>query len=151
MTINEGGRHMSTLMDFEKKNEELISESYFRLSVIEKIFEIMERKKINQTDLAKRMNLSKSQVSRLLSDDRNLTLLSISKIFMAMEEEPAILSKSELNDLSKKQSNAQIMIHLQLDYGSMPRTEQANVPKKLRGRKVGLYNNFNIPSPWGKV
>ncbi len=87
---------MSTLMDFAKKNKALVSEHFLRLQVVEKFFEIMEEKKITQSQLAKKMKLSKSQISRLLSDDRNLTLSSIARIFFALGEEVEIITKSQV-------------------------------------------------------
>lgn len=90
---------MTSLMDFERKHKKEIEEKYFNLEVVEKIFELMDRKKINQTQLAEKMGLSKSQVSRLLSDERNLTLASIKKIFTALGEEPAIMTKREIKNL----------------------------------------------------
>ena len=51
---------MSTLMKFEKESEALVHENFLRLQILERIFEIMNEKKITQTKLAKKMKLSKS-------------------------------------------------------------------------------------------
>lgn len=111
---------MSTLMRFEQKNESLVQERYLQLEIMEKIFEIMERKGITQTDLAKKMNLSKSQISRLLADDRNLTLSSVSRIFSALGEKLAILTKSEETSLYNQGQQTETVIHLNVSYAQMP-------------------------------
>jgi len=107
-------------MRIEKKNETLVHEKYLRLEIIEKIFEIMEEKRIKQTDLARKMKISKSQVSRLLADDRNLTLSSVAKIFAALGEELAILTKSEEVSLAEQSKKTQSVIHLNVSYEKMP-------------------------------
>ena len=110
-------------MKFEKESEALVHENFLRLQILERIFEIMNEKKITQTKLAKKMKLSKSQISRLLSDDRNLTLSSIAKIFYALGEELEVLTKSQVEHLKSDQSSPNNVIHLVVkDYSQMPST-----------------------------
>lgn len=92
---------MSTLMDFEKENEAQIYEHYLVHAMQEKICEIMNRKKVSKTDLAKKMNVSKSEVSRLLGEGRNLNLRTIAKIFFALGEELEIKAKSDTKKITE--------------------------------------------------
>lgn len=133
---------MSTLMKIEKKNRSLVHEKYLRLEIVEKIFEIMEAKGIKQIDLAKKMNISKSQVSRLLTDDRNLTLSSVAKIFFALEEELAILTKSEKKLISNQSKKSKPVRHLNIPYGNMPtasRTKEVFVPTQNYPFKINHF------------
>lgn len=91
---------MSTLMDFEKENEAQIYEHYLVHALQEKICEIMNRKKVSKTDLAKRMKVTKSEVSRLLGEGRNLSIKTVAKIFFALGEELELKTKSETKRIS---------------------------------------------------
>lgn len=94
---------MSTLMDFEKENEAQIYEHYVVHALQEKICEIMNKKGISKTELAKKMKVSKSEVSRLLGEGRNLNLKTIAKIFFSLGEELDIKARSETKKVAKLQ------------------------------------------------
>ena len=85
---------MSMLMEFEKKNPELIKEGVFRLKILEKVFELMEIKKITQENLAIKMGISSKNLGKILSNDRELSLSNIFKIYSALGEEPVISTKN---------------------------------------------------------
>lgn len=92
---------MSTLMDFEKENEAQIYEHYLVHAMQEKICEIMNRKKVSKTELAKKMKITKSEVSRLLGEGRNLSIKTVAKIFFALGEELDLATKSETQKISE--------------------------------------------------
>lgn len=75
---------MSTLQKFKEKNESLVYEYYLQHALLEKIFEIMKKKRIKQSDLAKRLKVSKSQVFRLLAE-RNMNVKTLARIFMTLK------------------------------------------------------------------
>ena len=118
---------MSVLMNFEKKNEALVHEKYLRLELVEKIFELMEKKGFTQSKLAKKMDLSKSQISRLLADDRNLTITSIAKLFAALGEELSVMTKTEAQCLQKGKTKTETVVHLvEVPYQKMPLAYSGN-------------------------
>lgn len=55
------------------------------LEVTESIWEIMNRKKVNKTELAKRIKTSKPNVTQLLNGGRNMTLRTLSDIAVALD------------------------------------------------------------------
>lgn len=56
-------------------------------SIVEEIYQILENKKLNQTDLASMLGKRGSEISKLLSGVHNLTLRSISKMEVALGQD----------------------------------------------------------------
>ena len=78
---------MNTLMELEKKNRSTIYKHFLQLMVIEKIYEIMERKRISTAELAEKAMLPEKQIKTWLEDDSRLTFNKIAVLFIALEEE----------------------------------------------------------------
>ena len=57
------------------------------VAIANRIYEILEAKRMTQKDLAKRLGKTETEVSRWLSGTHNLTLSTICKISAALEEE----------------------------------------------------------------
>lgn len=57
------------------------------VAIANRIYEILEAKKMTQKDLAMRLGKTETEVSRWLSGTHNLTLSTICKISAALEEE----------------------------------------------------------------
>ena len=57
------------------------------VAIANRIYEILEAKKMTQKDLAMRLGKTEAEVSRWLSGTHNLTLSTICKISAALEEE----------------------------------------------------------------
>ncbi len=55
------------------------------LDVTEKICESMERKKINKTDLAEKLNVSKPAVTKILNGSSNFTLKTLLSLANALD------------------------------------------------------------------
>lgn len=91
---------MSTLMNLDKKKDASVQEGVLKLKIMEKIFRLMEEKKVSQAKLARKLNVSRAHVSKMLADDRNLTLTSVAKIFSALGEELEVMTSKELNELT---------------------------------------------------
>jgi DNA-binding phage protein len=69
-------------IDLQKEmddNEDLIFDS-FKIKVIEKIKEMMDKKKINKSQLGKRSGLSRAYITRLMKGQLNPTIKSVYKI-----------------------------------------------------------------------
>ena len=79
----------------KKENACEIYQYKLAYSFLDKICEIMDKKNINQKELAGKMGLSQSQISRLLGGDGNLTIKTLAKLFFALGEEIKVLTKSE--------------------------------------------------------
>lgn len=56
------------------------------VSIANRIYEILESKGMSQKDLAKRLGKTETEVSRWLSGTHNLTLATICKISVALDE-----------------------------------------------------------------
>ena len=87
-----------------KRRKLQISHSYLSLVILDKVCELMNEKNITNSKLARRMKISTSEVSRLLSDNRNLTIKTIAKLFYALGEELEVVTSSELTKI-KSQNN----------------------------------------------
>lgn len=57
------------------------------LAIVDQIFDLLEEKGWTQKDLAKSMNKSESEISKLLSGTHNLTLMMLSNLECALGEE----------------------------------------------------------------
>ena len=94
---------MTKLDEFAKVEAEAIYQSYVSNAFLDKICEIMDKKGISNTQLAKLMGVSKSAISRLLSDNRNLTIKKLASIFHALDEKVEIMTASELSSFKVEQ------------------------------------------------
>jgi len=77
----------------------------------EKIYEIMEKKGINRTELARRMGVDKSYVTRLLGGPPNITIETLTKIAIALETEVKVeFGSSIINEESDQQSESPALV-----------------------------------------
>lgn len=79
---------MSSYEEFttSRENRRLLSQEQLILDVTENILELLEKKGLTQTDLAHRLQRSKSHVSKLLSGERNMTLRTLSDLGFALNQ-----------------------------------------------------------------
>ena len=82
--INKSSYPKST-KDF--KNDPIFYEELTILKAQEKIAELMKSNNISKTELAKSLNQSKAHITELLSDGRNLTLRTFSRICFHLNAE----------------------------------------------------------------
>ena len=61
----------------------------------EEICRLMEAKDVSKAELAKRLGKTRSYVTQLLDSGRNLTLRTIADVFAVLNEQPAILTRTE--------------------------------------------------------
>ena len=66
------------------------------IAIIENALRIMQKKGISRADLAREMDVPKSQISRIFNAPPNLTLLSIARIAVALGVEPQALLNTEV-------------------------------------------------------
>lgn len=66
------------------------------LEIVHYIFRIMDGKKMNQKELATKLGKSEAEVSKILSGLHNLTLRSIAKLEVALEETIICTPKNQL-------------------------------------------------------
>ena len=64
----------------KNKNPEIDKFVEKNLAITEKIYALLEEKKLTPTDLAKRLGKSPSEISKWLSGNHNLTIKTITKI-----------------------------------------------------------------------
>lgn len=65
------------------------------IKVTEEMLECLERKNLNQSWLAEQMGVSRAHVSRILNARPNMTLLTISKIAVALGVKPDVCLDTE--------------------------------------------------------
>ena len=65
-------------------NPEALAERYF-IDITEQILLYMEENDITKSELADRMDVSRGYISKLFSDNSNLTLLTLAKISKALD------------------------------------------------------------------
>lgn len=70
---------------FEDLDKKVLRQELIILDVTEQIWAVLNKRKLKKQELAKRMNMSKSNISQLLSGSRNMTLRSLSDIAYALD------------------------------------------------------------------
>ena len=86
-----------------EKDADFIAEG-LSIAIIENALRIMQQKGISRSGLAQAMGIPKSQISRIFNAPPNLTLLSISRIAIALRVEPQVLLNKD--DLVKEAPSA---------------------------------------------
>jgi transcriptional regulator with XRE-family HTH domain len=82
------------------REEHFISEIQARLS------QIMDEKGVTRAELARRLDVSRARVTQIFSDDcRNFTVRLLARSFLALEEEPVVIARSEYEALVNSQSS----------------------------------------------
>ena len=61
--------------------------------IVDRIFEILEKKELDQKDLAKLLNKSESEISKWMTGTHNFTLRTLSKIKNVLKEDIIIIPK----------------------------------------------------------
>ncbi len=61
--------------------------------IVDRIFEILEKKELDQKDLAKLLNKSESEISKWMTGTHNFTLRTLSKIKDVLKEDIIIIPK----------------------------------------------------------
>ena len=69
------------------RDPEFVAEG-LALTLAEDILRVMKDNEVSKSELARRMGVSRAYVSRMLDAPPNLTLLTISKVALALELEP---------------------------------------------------------------
>ena len=82
-----------------EKDADFLAEG-LAIAIVENALRIMQQKGISRSGLAQAMGIPKSQVSRIFNAPPNLTLLSISRIAIALGVEPQVLLNKD--DLVKE-------------------------------------------------
>jgi len=72
------------------------------LDIVDQIHEILESKNWNQKILAEKMGKRESEISRLLSGTHNLSISTLAKIQVALEQ-PVICTPKRLDSISATQ------------------------------------------------
>src|SRR3954466_4496948 len=82
---------------------ELKAEPKFLLAVQSELQRIMNNKGLKYRDLARRLGVSEARVSQMFSDQaRNLTIRTIAKVFFKLDEEPIVITSTELELLTSR-------------------------------------------------
>jgi len=72
------------------EDKRLYAEEGFILDCTERVCELMKQKNISQTELANRMGVKKSNVSRMLDGHRNLTIRTLAHMLFVLDSEARI-------------------------------------------------------------
>ncbi len=85
------------LQSDEFREEFFVAESQARLA------NLLDEKGISRAELARLLDVSRARITQIFSDDaRNLTLRLLARSFLALGEEPTIVTKRELEVLRSK-------------------------------------------------
>lgn len=68
-----------------EKNQEIFDEQIFSINFAIEINNIMEKQGLTRSDLARKLNTSRSNVTQILSGNRNLTSRNIGRILRVLE------------------------------------------------------------------
>ena len=77
-------------------------EEYFVAEAQARLDNLLDEKGVTRAELARKLDVSRARVSQIFSDDaNNLTLRLLARSFLALGEQPMILTKSEFERLQK--------------------------------------------------
>ena len=93
---------MTTLSKTKKINPLKVYKSFTLNMILEKICEVMGRNHVTRPTLAKKMNMTKSELSRVFSNERGLSIEEIVEIFYHLGEELEIVTKKELRNIRSR-------------------------------------------------
>lgn len=85
-------------------DSELFREEYFVSEIQARLSDIMDNKGISRAELARKLGVSRARVTQIFSDEaNNFTIRLLFNVFLALEEEPIILTKQEYQKLKKQE------------------------------------------------
>lgn len=70
--------------NFDSVRARLFNQERLKDEIAESLHDLMSKNGIQQKDLAKRLGVSKSRVTRMLRGSKNLTLETVADVFMAL-------------------------------------------------------------------
>lgn len=76
-----------------KSEEETFAAEGLRVHVQHRLHLLMKHKGVSQKDLAQLMHVSEARISQLLSDEANLTVRNLGRIFHALGDECRVTSR----------------------------------------------------------
>jgi transcriptional regulator with XRE-family HTH domain len=88
-----GGQEDSKMFDLGYEQYENTPEFQAELSLLditEQICELMEKKNISRTELARRLDKSRAYVSKILNGPTNITISTLTKIAVALDEKISV-------------------------------------------------------------
>ncbi len=81
----------------EFREESFVAETQAKLA------ELLDERGYSRAELARKLNVSRARVTQIFSDDaNNLTLRLLARSFLALGEEPVILTRQEYEDLKNQ-------------------------------------------------
>lgn len=80
------------------KDRKIYNRESLILSATELVSKTMKESNLGRSDLAKRLNKSKSHITQLLSGEKNMTLKTLANLMTAMGEEVEIVLKESVNE-----------------------------------------------------
>ena len=91
---------MSNIAFMDLLGSEEFKEEFAVAEVQASLSKMMDDKGISRAELARRLNVSRARVTQIFSDEaQNFTLRLLVKSFLALGEEPVIVTRAELNAL----------------------------------------------------
>lgn len=67
------------------------------VQIANRVYELLEKKNLSQKELARRLGKTETEVSRWLSGTHNLTLASIAKLSIALDDDIVVTTTSKNN------------------------------------------------------
>jgi transcriptional regulator with XRE-family HTH domain len=87
----------------EFREELFIAETQARLS------QMLDDKGVSRAELARKLSVSRARVTQIFADDaNNLTLKLLARSFIALDEEPLIISKREYEELKAAAAHREV-------------------------------------------
>ena len=91
-------------------SSDIFREEHFVSEVQARLSELIEDKGISRAELARRLDVTRARVTQIFSDDcKNFTVRLLVRSFLAVGEEPVILSRSEYAKLLSGRSSEDSM------------------------------------------
>ncbi|MGB7374816.1 helix-turn-helix domain-containing protein [Pontixanthobacter sp.] len=83
-------------------------EEYFVAEAQARLANILEEKGVTRAELARKLDISRARVTQIFSDDAtNLTLRLLARSYLALGEEPIVMTKREYERLQRRARHSQ--------------------------------------------
>ena len=128
-----------------KSDPDFVAEE-LAIDITERINVIMERKGLNKQKIARLLNVSKSYISKLLNGNPNMTIKTLAKITVALDENIIIVpkEKNEVFEVSAEYVDAaQELLRMSFIQDNMGKFKWETSIKKITGTQEE-NNQLNI-------
>lgn len=134
--------YLDSLLD-DRIGKRMLVEEQLITRVTEQVIKVMKEKGLHQADLARDIGVNPPRISRLLSGKANMTLKTLAKIAIALDEPVHVsigeCNESRINDVSKRLTKVERQLDSMKAFRDLEKLQQETANKirsKVTDRKT---------------